>query len=433
MNVCTACWQGNYVDGVCNRCQHKEDTDASRRSDALPLMSIVNNRYIIGTVLGKGGFGITYSAWDNAARRRVALKELFPNTSVTRTGGTQQLITNTGHGEYFNGMKAKFREEARLLHLIQDSCDIIRVYDLFECNNTVYYAMEFLEGCDLNEYRKRNGIVTWEFLCPIMERLLRTLSVLHKQNLIHRDISPDNIFLLKDNSVRLIDFGSARTYQGKHNFTVQKKEGFAPLEQLGSTGNQGPWTDIYSLSVTMYLLLSGKLPPTASDRSTGKAVIPLKQLNPNVPDIIAAAIEKGMSVRIADRFQSAEAFMRALGMHITSGPEVPPSRTFVCWLYGHSGVYAGRRKQLALEREITMGRKSTNDVVFPESTVGVSRQQCVLLIRSTGEMFIRDAGSTYGTFLDNQRVGASWVRIQPGSKIRFGWEAFELFCREQEM
>ncbi len=273
MKRCTICWQGYYVNGVCSNCQHNEMSDSNRYPMVLPLMSSLHNRYVIGSVLGKGGFGITYSAWDNIEHRKVALKELFPAACVNRVDDDMRVTTHPSFTEYFETLKQKFEEEARLLQLLSRShatagvLDIIQVFDLFHCNNTVYYAMEYLDGCDLNTYRKKHGRLSWDFLAPIMHRLLQTLSILHPQNIIHRDISPDNIFLLRNHSVRLIDFGVARTYQGKHNLTILKKEGFAPWEQISTNGKQGPWTDIYALSVTMYLLLGGRLPPL-SDRSS---------------------------------------------------------------------------------------------------------------------------------------------------------------------
>lgn len=447
-NVCTVCWQGSYINGTCSHCRHQQTKSEDRRPDALALMDTINGRYVVGEVLGKGGYGITYSAWDNAENRRVALKELFPNKSVYRGSNRRSVEVMAGHAEYFSAVKRKFEEEANLLRLLADDCSVVRVYDLFHSNNTVYYAMEFLEGCDLNAYRKQHGLLSWNFLVPIVKELLTTLKILHNQNLIHRDISPDNIFLTKHNQVRLIDFGSARTYQGKSNFTVLVKAGFAPWEQTVSDGMQGPWTDIYALSVTIYLLLSGKLPPRAEDRMAGKQVEPLAKLCPELPGNVVKAIEKGMSVKRQDRFQDAQSYMQALfgQPSVTTGPgtvqpgtygpvSTPPAVTpiprgeHVYWLYGINGVYAGRRKRLTPNREVTFGRRSTNEITFPDNTVGVSRNQCVLLVNSAGELLARDAGSSYGTFLNNKRLGPEWVKVMPGSRLRFGNEQFQLNCQ----
>lgn len=442
-NTCTSCWQGSYVNAVCNHCHHKKTSEFERRSDALALMDNLNGRYTIGEVLGKGGFGITYSAWDNVENRRVALKELFPNKSVYRSEDRKTVVVSDDEDMYFSAVKEKFKAEAELLKLLGGDCGVVQLYDLFHCNNTVYYTMEYLEGCDLNAYRMKHGLLSWEFLEPIMNDLLVTLRTLHKQNLIHRDISPDNIFLTKDNKVRLIDFGSARTYQGVSNFTVQVKASFAPWEQSKSDGKQGPWTDIYALSVTMYLLLSGKLPPKVDDRIRGAKVKPLNELCPKLPQNVARAIEKGMNVEIRDRYLSVDEFMQALSFTVdidkpqTVGQRVQPqqvvqqtvSRSQVFWLYGVSGVYAGKRKQLNKNQRVMFGRRSSNDIVFPEMTIGVSRSQCELFIDQAGQVYVRDAGSSYGTFLNNIRIGNEWGKVPLGSYLRFGNEMFQIISK----
>ena len=441
-NICTACWQGYYYNGICNHCHHQKAARAERRPDALPLMRVVHGRYTIGEVLGKGGYGITYSAWDNKDRHRVALKELFPSTSVTRSPDGTTVVPNRGHETYVSELKEKFREEALRPQRLAEECKAVKVFDVFQSNNTVYYAMEYLEGCDLKVYQKQHGPLSWDFLAPIVWELLRTLEILHKENLIHRDISPDNIFLTKDGQVKLIDFGAARAYQGTLNFTVQKKASFAPWEQMESNGKQGPWTDIYALSITIYMLLSGKLPPKAQDRICGEAVIPLNTLCPNVPEHVVKAVEKGMNIRIKERYASAEEFMRALfpqtPVKQVSVKQMPANQPLpvkveplpMWWLRGIRGIYSGQQKQLAPNVVIRFGRTQSNDITFPETLPSVSRRQCEIVIDKTGRAFARDAGSSYGTFLNGLRLGLDWTMANPGDMISFGNEQFQLICRK---
>jgi len=428
-SICTACWQGTYVNGICGACQHKQTAPEDRRADALPLMDIIHGRYAIGEVLGKGGYGITYSAWDNVKLRRVALKELFPNKSVTRGTDGRSVVPNEGHEIYFSELKEKFEEEAKHPQQLAEKCNAVKVYDLFHGNNTVYYTMEYLEGCDLNVYRKNHGPLPWDFLAPIMKEVLRTLIILHKENLIHRDIAPDNIFLTKDGQVKLIDFGAARAYQGTQVFTVQKKVSFAPWEQLESSGNQGPWTDLYSLSVTMYLLLSGKLPPKAQDRIYGKPVIPLRKWCPDLPENVARTIEKGMSIKIRDRFLTAREYMQALFPEPVPTTDDKKGRTVpekTLWVRGKKGYYAGQKKQLSRRVEVRFGRWHTNDVTYPDSIAGVSRHQFALYVDGNGNPYVKDIGSSFGTFLNEERLGPEWKRAKTGDYIRFGNEEFQL-------
>lgn len=445
--VCMSCWQGTIVGGVCTSCHRKASTE--RRPDALPPLSKLNMRYSVGEVLGNGGFGITYSVWDNKMQRRVALKEFYPRQDVYRGSDSVTVVTKPGQENIYYEMFKRFESEAKLLQLMNGEEGNIQIYDLFYANNTVYYAMEFLEGGDLKSYIKSHGPMSWDVLGPMMYQLLFSLDSLHRKNLIHRDIKPDNLFLTKENRIRLIDFGSVRTFQGNESFTVCVTHHFAPWEQYETNGNQGPWTDVYALSVTLYMLLSGKLPPKAPERKAGAKVIPLKTHCPHLPQEVCAAIEKGMSVRIEDRYPSAREFRKALFPHMSGGSHggynsgghsggstvpgktdhIPFSQTAKAsqfWLHCLSGVHAGKKMRLGMNQEIKFGRRSTNEVRFPDSTNGVSRAQCSVFVTDKGVLFVRDTRSTYGTYLNNTRLGEEWVEASPGSILRFGNEIFQL-------
>lgn len=443
-NTCNVCWKGQYVNGVCTSCHHKMTPPGERRSDALPLRSVLKQRYIIGDVLGNGGFGITYSAWDNTRNTRVALKELYPRNDVCREGNDLTVKIVNGQEEYFSELKIRFQNEAELLKSLGEECDVVKVYDLFPANGTVYYSMEYLDGCDLRTYLLKNGPLKWEFLRPRLLEVLQTLEVLHGKNLIHRDISPDNLFLTKENKLRLIDFGSVRTYQGATSFTTFLKPHFAPWEQYKSNGKQGPYTDIYALSVTVYMLLSGKMPPRAPDRVAGAQVTPLKTLCPQLPDQVAKAVEKGMNLKMEDRFQTAGEYIYALTgtkPQPSPTPPVPPppppnpvsgsSGKLVYWIQGRNGYFAGKRRRLEQNKEIRIGRMPPNEIPLPNETNGVSRKQCSVFINGTGEILVKDNNSKYGTFLNEQRVGPNWTKVMSGSYLRIGGEVLQIYCVEE--
>ena len=437
-NTCNICWQGQYVNGICSSCQSKMVSPAERRVDALPLHYALKNRYIIGDVLGKGGFGITYSAWDNQSNRRVALKELYPRNDVYRDSGCSVRIP-TGKEQDFTEMVRRFEDEARLLMLLDGDCGSLKVYDLFRANGTVYYSMEFLDGFTLKTYLEKNhGGMKWEVLYPMILEILRTLDALHAKNLIHRDISPDNLFLTKDNRLRLIDFGSVRTYEGATTFTKFLKPHFTPIEQYSSVSPQGPFTDLYALSVTLYMLLTNKVIPKAPERLTGAKVIPLSTLRPDVPAQAAQVIEKGMNVKASQRYQTAAEYYKALtGKDIRPGPGPGPapegpkvvtqSDKRVYWVEGVVGVYANRRAMLERNMELRFGRNMNNFVPYPMETYGVSRNHCSVYISATGDIFVKDNKSSYGTFLNDQRVGQNWVKVPSGSYLRLGGEVLKLY------
>lgn len=427
-NRCPACWRGTLSGGICPVCHYTVRAQSGRRADALPLGTVLHGRYRIGEVLGNGGFGITYSVWDHLERRRVAVKELYPCSAVYRGRDRLTVTPMAGQENVLEELRQRFEQEASLLLQLRGQSNLVKVYELFRDNGTSYYTMEYLEGSDLQSWVKRNGPMMWPTLEPMAVELLQTLAQLHRKNLIHRDISPDNLFLTTDHHIHLIDFGSVRTYRGNRNFTVHLKEHFAPWEQYISNGRQGPWTDIYALSVTLYYLLSGKLPPKAGERMNGTPTVPLRVLVPNVPERVAAAIEKGMNPDIEGRIPDAEHFLQALGRNVSDTMPQPGRVTGGggWWIQGQSGVYAGRRRLLEAETEVYFGRQPGCQIVFPEQTRGVSRRQCAIYVKRDGALLVRDAGSSYGTFLSGQRLTNGWTAAQPGSLLQFGGEAFRL-------
>ena len=198
-------------------------------------------------------------------------------------------------------------QEAEILSRFFHLPGIVSVKDFFYENGTAYIAMEYVEGISLKEYLKRRGDkIAWDEMLGIMQPLLQSMSVIHEAQIIHRDISPDNIMVGNDGKITLIDFGAARLVSGKEDKskTVVLKHGYAPIEQYDSRGNQGPWTDIYSLCATMYKMLTGKVPCEASSRMAGTELLPPKRLNRKVPKYLSRAIMKGLEINANDRFQT---------------------------------------------------------------------------------------------------------------------------------
>lgn len=221
----------------------------------------LNGRYIIEDVLGEGGFGITYAGRDELLGVKVAVKEYYPQGIVVRNNSVDDVVTVTyaKQKDVFNKGKTKFLEEARVIAKFNDQEGIVNVTDFFEANNTAYIVMEYLDGITLKEYIAENGVLSPEDILELMAPVLESLDEVHKQGLIHRDISPDNIMLLKNGKVKLMDFGAARDYTdfGEKSLSIVLKPGYAPEEQYRSRGIQGPWTDIYALSATIYKCITG--------------------------------------------------------------------------------------------------------------------------------------------------------------------------------
>lgn len=288
----------------------------SQLSHTLPLGTELPHNYIVNKILGEGGFGITYFGTLSLTGEKVAIKEYFPNGLAHRehnTNGTHPIVPFFGMEDAFEKGRQHFINEASILKEFQNLNSIVSVKDVIETNGTVYLVMEYIDGITLKQYVKENGALSFQELLPLMKPVLQSLIQVHKQGLIHRDISPENLMLGIDNQLHLIDFGAASIENGHENktMTVILKSGYAPPEQYLSDGKQGAWTDIYALCATMYMTLTGFAPPE-SIRRIQQEELPSLAEHADISSWQAAAIEKGMSLTAADRFQNMESLYQAL-------------------------------------------------------------------------------------------------------------------------
>ena len=300
-NLCEHCFEEVSANGICGACSFESNN--SKYPTALPENTILNGRYVVGRVLGKGGFGITYLCYDSKEQKKIAIKEYLPDSLIHRNTGETVVSTYGGESEeYFKAGAQKFYEEARLVSRFNGNPNIIGVYEFFYENNTAYFVMEYLDGIDLKNYIRNNGgRISEEQTLYVMNKAAEALMIVHSTGVLHRDISPDNIFLCTDGKVKLIDFGAARQVVGEasKSLSVILKQGFAPLEQYQKKGNQGPWTDIYALGATFYYSLTGKIIDDAMSRLEDPSLE-----TENVTPQLAAIIEKMLSVDIKSRYQN---------------------------------------------------------------------------------------------------------------------------------
>ncbi|GGO31751.1 serine/threonine-protein kinase [Deinococcus humi] len=294
----------------------------AQQGDALPAGTLLRNQqFRLEGQLGQGGFGITYLAEDRSLHRKVAIKELF----LSDWKRSPQAVLQPGKltGAEFQEMKIKFLAEARILAGFNDP-NIVRVYDQFIENNTAYLVMEYLQGETLGERLVRDTTLPNIEVTILAVRVLQALRLLHRKDLLHRDIKPDNIFLERSGRVVLIDFGSVRQFQVGQttSMTQHVTPGYAPLEQYGAKGKVGPPSDLYSLGATLYHALGGKMPPAASELALGTSLPPLP---PSTPAPVREVIQAAMQLRMADRPQTVEEFLQRFTASATP-PLVPPSK-----------------------------------------------------------------------------------------------------------
>ena len=275
--------------------------------------TLVGGRYSLEHVLGKGGYGITYQGTDGRLNQRVAIKEYYPIFWSSRyvERGNDVTIHRGMEEQYSKGM-GRFLEEARLLAQLSGVAGVVRVTDYFEENNTAYLVMEFLDGKNLKEMTEQfGGRIPAQVLLPVLSPAMFALKKIHEKGLIHRDLSPDNIMMLADGTVRLIDFGNARDASDSKSMTMAMKEGFAAPEQYRSKG-QGPYTDVYGMCATMYYCLTGKLPPQAMERLMGEELIRPSEMGVEIPQWQEDVIIRGLELFIQKRIQTMEELWQLL-------------------------------------------------------------------------------------------------------------------------
>ena len=311
---CVACNSENRNSAVtCSACGSPLAPMAAS-SSALPVGTrLQGDLYSVGKVLGQGGFGITYLGSDAALKRAVAIKEFFPQLhGCSRLGTSVQPGGMITRAEFFEE-KYKFLTEGQRLAQFQHP-HIVKVFSLFEENNTAYMVMELLKGKTLLRIIEEDGPLEEGDAVAYITQVAEALDVIHESELLHRDIKPENIIITEKNRAVLLDFGTAREFAaGKtRRMTTTLTPGYAPLEQYGQCARFGAPSDIYALGATLYHLLTGEVPVQATDRVSGVALPTPQRLNPRVSSHVSNAVVSAMEVRVERRPQSVAEFLKAL-------------------------------------------------------------------------------------------------------------------------
>lgn len=313
--ICMSCMKDKGNFGICPHCGWTAGT-APKEIYHLHPKSILSKRYIIGIVLGYGGFGVTYKAWDTFLNVQVAIKEFFPNRLVNRIPGEDEVIIYDGEKrkQYENGLEG-FLEEARNMAKFNNHPNIVNVSDYFLQNSTAYIVMEYLEGLTLNDYLSSAGDkLKFKEAIDIINPILNALKAVHKEHLIHRDVSPHNIMITADNKIKLIDLGAARYSFAGHekSMSIVLKPGYAPPEQYRSKSKQGAFSDIYAVGATLYRMISGVVPDESVDRMMDDELKKPSELDVDLPLFAEKAIMKSLALKENLRFQNIQDFIDAI-------------------------------------------------------------------------------------------------------------------------
>ncbi|SNT38774.1 Serine/threonine protein kinase [Noviherbaspirillum humi] len=317
--------------------QTREPAAAERECSANTLSPGTRlNEFEIIDLIGEGGFGIVYLAYDHSLGRHVALKEYMPSGLASRTGSMAVTVRSAQNEATFTAGLKSFINEARLLAQF-DAPALVKVHRFWEGNGTAYMVMPYYEGTTLKQAVKSRRITPNEsWIRLLLTDLCDAIAVIHRAQCLHRDIAPDNIMLLNDGRPLLLDFGAARKVIGDftHCLTVILKPGFAPIEQYADIAGlrQGPWTDIYALAAVVYFLIGGHAPPPAVARMVRDEMKSAAEIGKGrFSSGFLAVIDKALAVKPEKRFQSIGEFRHALGLAETPPREMPraeaPTRT----------------------------------------------------------------------------------------------------------
>lgn len=319
--ICYNCFSGTNGINPCPYCGF-DNSSVEKKQHLLTPGTILHEGYLIGRPLGQGGFGITYLGYDLASHSRVAIKEYFPAGIAVRQNGIVQAASDENQAIFKKGVET-FNKEAQILSHLGSQPNIVNILAFFFENGTGYFVMEFLEGRSLKDYlNARGGKLSFQETVSLLLPVMKALSAVHHEGMLHRDIAPDNIYVTDDGQVKLMDFGAARyhTFLETQSIRTIVKPGYAPMEQYTSQSAQGPWTDVYAMGATIYRTLTGIVPPDAPSRYMKDEIKSPLQLGCILPNNADYAIMRALSPQIVFRFRTMDDFAGALTM---PDPPVP--------------------------------------------------------------------------------------------------------------
>ena len=277
--------------------------------------TVLKGHFIVGTAIGVGGFGITYKCYDATLGVIVAIKEFFPVGLVNRSPGEMKvgLLSGEKEKQYKNQIK-RFLMEAQSIAQFGKANDIVNVFDYFEENNTAYIVMEYIDGVLLKDYLEKQGALSPDIAMTIIEPVVEALKKIHASGIIHRDISPDNIFIAGDDSVKVFDFGAAilNDESGAKEGEKVIKVGYSAPEQYRDSAGQGYFTDIYSIGAILYQMITGQKPIESTEREYKDELKSPLELGFDIEPNLDRAIMEALAVQPALRFQGIQQFDDAI-------------------------------------------------------------------------------------------------------------------------
>ena len=301
--LCMNCMTELGEEETCSACGFSNATE--NQTGHLPLRTEIKERYVIGTVLDSNGEGVTYIGWDKENDCSVRVREFYPEKIVARDEDGVKLTISTDNDLLFTQYLGEFIGLAKKLEECSDLNNMFKVIDVFEENGTAYYVTENAKTITLREFLLRNGgLLTWDQFKPLVNPVISTLSALHSKGVIHGGISPETLHVGRDGIVRITGFSIQSIRMENSDLSSQLYPGYAAIEQYGFDGKFGAWTDVYSITATIFRVLVGNPPPEATERvSSDHMIIPAKVVE-TMPQNLLNTMAKGLAIMADDRIKS---------------------------------------------------------------------------------------------------------------------------------
>ena len=285
-----------------------------RTKERLEVGYRLNGRYRVCRSLGQGGFGITYLAEDELLGQKIVIKEYFPACFARRAEDGSIRITEETDRAAFTEGRNRFLREARILTSLLDVPGVVKAWNYFQENQTAYLVMEYVQGISLRSWLEQNKEEpSFDEALEMLRPVVLALESIHKKGLLHRDITPDTLMVGANGTVKLLDFGSARSYlrekDSEMTQTVLLKSGYAPPEQYDGKSVQGPWTDIYALSATLYEMITGCMPEDALQRQIRDELLEPSVYGARItPEQEEHLLKRGLALDERERYASVREF-----------------------------------------------------------------------------------------------------------------------------
>lgn len=315
MKLCMGCM--NQMEdhlSVCPHCGFNEHT-LRQESYYLDPGTVVGGKYIVGRVLNYGGHTVSYLGMDAEKNRKVIVKEYLPSDFSTRSEGEKDVTIYSGDGQVqFEQGLTNFLNEMNHIQSLKEAPGIAKVYDCLAENETGYVVSEYVEGKTLKEILETGKKYNVEETVKFIKKILTGLSKVHKEDVVHCDISPETIMVTASGDIKLMDFGSTRyvTTANSKSLSIILKRGYAPEEQYRSKGKRGPWTDVYAVGAVMYRMITGKVPQESVERTLADELKEPSKMGVSIPKNIENALMNALNVYQNDRTQTADVFLKEL-------------------------------------------------------------------------------------------------------------------------